>query len=325
MDGAKEFLATIVQNICKKFGVEFKVSDPYMHEQNGKIERVHLNIDSKVRVWLKKSGLPKSLWFMASKCAVYVINRTVTKALNFSKTPYEIKEGVKPSVKNFKIFGCKAYVHIPKEKRKKLDEQGIPAIFVGYSEKSSGYEFYDLITEKFFSAGSAIFDENSFPGHEMVDDYKEFLVNDDDFVNDDDYQNESDYDENEYLYENNSDDDVVVRRSVRFRDIEHQEEGKNDEVVNNGDVHGDFQSESENIGQSESENSENENNVDDDVSNEENQDNQDDPDFNEEENDIKENVDERNLRRSQRIKEQKEQQSQGVLKKFGWFMKMNGK
>jgi hypothetical protein len=29
-------------------------------------------------------------------------------------------------------------------------------------------------------------------------------------------------------------------------------------------------------------------------------------------------------RRSKRIQEQKEQESQGILKKFGWFMKMNG-
>jgi hypothetical protein len=96
------------------------------------------------------------------------MNRTVTKALGL-KTPYEIKEGVKPSVKQLRIFGCKAYVHIPKEKRKKLDEQGIEAIFVGYSETSSGYEFYDLKEGIFFTNGSAIFDETYFPAFEMKD------------------------------------------------------------------------------------------------------------------------------------------------------------
>jgi hypothetical protein len=191
VDGAKEFLANVVQNICKQHGVEFKVTDPYMHEQNGKVERVHLNIDSKVRVLLKRSGLPKTLWFKASKCAVHIINRTVTKALNFKKTTYEMKEGVKPSVKHFKIFGCKAYAHIPKEKRSKLDDQAIPSIFVGYSDKSSGYEFYNLITGEFFIAGSANFDENSFPGHEMSEEYKDMLIDDDD-VNDEDYSEELD-------------------------------------------------------------------------------------------------------------------------------------
>jgi hypothetical protein len=78
VDGAKEFLSTIVREICKEHGVEFKIADPYIHEQNGKIERVHLTIDSKVRTWLKRSGLPTTLWFKASKCAVHVINRSVT-------------------------------------------------------------------------------------------------------------------------------------------------------------------------------------------------------------------------------------------------------
>jgi hypothetical protein len=113
VDGAKEFLARDVKQICKDHGIELKISDPYIHEQNGKVERVHLNIDSKVRAWLKRSGLPKTLWFKASRCAVYVINRSATNALQFKSTPYEMKEGVKPSVKNFRIFGCKAYVHIP--------------------------------------------------------------------------------------------------------------------------------------------------------------------------------------------------------------------
>jgi hypothetical protein len=194
VDGAKEFICSYVQDICKNHGIEFKITDPYMHEENGKIERMHLTIDSKVRSWLKRACLPKTLWFKASRCAAYVINRTSTKALNFSSTPYEIKEGVKPSVLNFRIFGCKAYVHIPKEKRTKLDEQGIPAIFVGYSEKSSGYEFFNLITGEFFVSGSAIFDETEFPGLEMIDEYKELMVNDQDF-NDQDYILEDDFED----------------------------------------------------------------------------------------------------------------------------------
>jgi hypothetical protein len=72
----------------------------------------------------------------------------MSKAIGF-KTPHEIKEGVKPPVKHLRIFGCKAYVHIPKEKRTKLDQQGMAAIFAGYSESSSGYEFYDLKEGKF--------------------------------------------------------------------------------------------------------------------------------------------------------------------------------
>jgi hypothetical protein len=121
--------------------MNLKVIDPYIHELNGNVGRAHLTIRLEGSGLAKRAGLPKTLWFKAAKCAVYVINRSVTKALNFKATPYQVKEGVKPSVKNLRIFGCKVYAHIPEEKRNKVDEQGIPAIFVGYSDKSSGYEF----------------------------------------------------------------------------------------------------------------------------------------------------------------------------------------
>jgi hypothetical protein len=122
----------------------------------------------------------------------------MSKAIGF-KTPYEIKEGVKPSVKHLRIFGCKAYVHIPKEKRTKLDQQGIAAIFVGYSESSSEYEFYDLKEGKFFTNGSAIFDEACFPAEKMQDELEDLLVSEIDYQNDSGYEDdqENDYSEDE--------------------------------------------------------------------------------------------------------------------------------
>jgi hypothetical protein len=41
-----------------------------------------------------------------------------------------------------RIFGCPVYVHVPKEKRSKLDPSGKKGIFVGYSETSKAYRVY---------------------------------------------------------------------------------------------------------------------------------------------------------------------------------------
>ena len=40
------------------------------------------------------------------------------------------------------IFGCPIYVHIPKEKRTKLDPSGNKGIFVGYYEVSKAFRIY---------------------------------------------------------------------------------------------------------------------------------------------------------------------------------------
>ena len=50
--------------------------------------------------------------------------------------------GKNPEVSHLKIFGCPVYIHIPKEKRTKLDPSGKKGIFVGYCEVSKSFRIY---------------------------------------------------------------------------------------------------------------------------------------------------------------------------------------
>ena len=50
--------------------------------------------------------------------------------------------GNKPEVSHLKIFGCPVYIHIPKEKRTKLDPFEKKGIFVGYCEVSMTFIIY---------------------------------------------------------------------------------------------------------------------------------------------------------------------------------------
>jgi hypothetical protein len=59
---------------------------------------------------LYASGLPKFLWGEAVKHAVYLKNRTSTKALD-GKTPFEVYFGVKLNLAGLHEFGCKVWVH----------------------------------------------------------------------------------------------------------------------------------------------------------------------------------------------------------------------
>ena len=43
---------------------------------------------------------------------------------------------------HLKIFGCLVYLHVPKEKRSKVDSSRKKGIFVGYSEQSKYYRIY---------------------------------------------------------------------------------------------------------------------------------------------------------------------------------------
>ena len=50
--------------------------------------------------------------------------------------------GKKPSLAYAHRFGCTAWYHVPKEKRKKLVRKAHKGIFVGYSDMAKGFEIF---------------------------------------------------------------------------------------------------------------------------------------------------------------------------------------
>ena len=52
--------------------------------------------------------------------ACYLVNKSPSSTLEV-KTPQEVWTSKKPSLSHLRVFGCDAYVHVPKEKRIKLD------------------------------------------------------------------------------------------------------------------------------------------------------------------------------------------------------------
>ena len=78
------------------------------------------------------------------------------------KTSLQAWSRHKPSVRHFKVFGCKAYAHIPKEKRTKLENK-VKYIFICYSHGVKGYKIWDPISQKLIHSRSVIFCEINNP------------------------------------------------------------------------------------------------------------------------------------------------------------------
>ena len=116
------------------------------------------------------SNLPESLWGEALKTAAYILNRVPTKAA--AKTPYELWTGRKPSLKHFHVWGCPAEARPYKPNEKKLDSRTVSSYFIGYSERSRGYKFYDPTLKTIFETGNATFFEDiEFGGKNKVRDF----------------------------------------------------------------------------------------------------------------------------------------------------------
>jgi hypothetical protein len=81
---------------------------------------------------LNEKNLPNYFWAETVSTTVYIMSRTPIATVH-GMTPEEKFTGKKSDVSQFRMFGCIAYVHVPDEKRSKLDPKAEKCIFIGYS------------------------------------------------------------------------------------------------------------------------------------------------------------------------------------------------
>lgn len=139
-DGGTEYNNAEVNEITTKAGLKHRVTMPYTPQQNGSAERENRILMEAARSMLFAKDLPEFLWGEAVNTAAYVLNRTGPTMVNGS-TPYELWTGKKTSVNHLRVFGTDCFVHVPDQKRHKLQRKAVKGILVGYCDHD-GYRVY---------------------------------------------------------------------------------------------------------------------------------------------------------------------------------------
>jgi hypothetical protein len=85
----------------------------------------------KVRNMLSGVGFAQEFWVEAIDTSTYLVNMSLSSVL-VDTTPHEVWSGKKPLVSHLNVFGYDGFLHVPKEKRKKLDKKKFKCIFIGY-------------------------------------------------------------------------------------------------------------------------------------------------------------------------------------------------
>jgi len=85
------------------------------------------------RCVLEDSKLGKEFWVYAVLAGAHIHNRLPSRTHN-NLSPLQHWTGKEPGIDHLRIFGSTAWVHIPKEKRQKLDPKSVQGILVGYEE-----------------------------------------------------------------------------------------------------------------------------------------------------------------------------------------------
>jgi hypothetical protein len=74
----------------------------------------------RVNSMLSGVRLEHEFWVEAMDTTCCLVNQSLSSTLD-DMAPHEVWTGKKPSLTHLKVFGCNAYVHVPKENRSMLD------------------------------------------------------------------------------------------------------------------------------------------------------------------------------------------------------------
>ena len=157
-DRGIEFCNTKFELYLEQKGIVRETSTSYTPQQNGYIERDNRTISEAAKSMLHLYNIPLKLWAESVHSAVYILNRTINSQVGFT-TPYELWFRTKPSVSHYRIFATIAYIFIDKSLRTKFQAKGTMVVFIGYSETSKGWRFWNPITDQITESSDVIFDE----------------------------------------------------------------------------------------------------------------------------------------------------------------------
>ena len=170
-DGGGEYGSRELAAHFESKGIHHEKTNAYTPQENGVAERMNRTIVEMARALLRDANLPNTYWSFAVNHAAYIINRMPTRTLKQSITPFEAYTGNKPSIAHLRIFGCKGYVHVPDEKRQKLDKKTLECAHLGFSEHKRAFILVHRSSGRIVESRDVHFDESELvePGRVRIE------------------------------------------------------------------------------------------------------------------------------------------------------------
>jgi hypothetical protein len=144
-DNGGEYFNRLFRVFLAQHGINHEFTVPDTPQQNGVSERFNRTLFDMMRSNLIQSGVSrKRYWVTALKAACFIYNLVPHDSVD-GKIPYELwygrpYTGVKPQP-----FGCKAHLHIKKNKRSsKFDDVSVPGVLVGYDLSRKAYQILTI-------------------------------------------------------------------------------------------------------------------------------------------------------------------------------------
>ena len=143
-------------------GIRSHFSTPKEQWQNGAAESTINSIMMTARTVMAESGLGGRFWFKTAAAGKDARNVTYKERIGMS--PYQAMYGEKKDVSDFRAFGCRAWVHLDKQRRQngKHTPRAKEAIYVGFTENMSAWTFYIPEDRKIMTTNQSGFPKMNF-------------------------------------------------------------------------------------------------------------------------------------------------------------------
>ncbi|CAI7774076.1 unnamed protein product [Closterium sp. NIES-54] len=139
--------------------IKQQLTTAYTPQSNGVAERANCTIIEGGRTILVESGLPLRFWPLAIRHATIIKNRVLTHVGGQHWVPMEKWSGKKPLIDMLRVFGCMGLVHVPKERRDKLQAAAVWAVHLGLARGSKDCLMWDPKSSTIFTTRDAKFME----------------------------------------------------------------------------------------------------------------------------------------------------------------------
>ena len=121
-------------------------------------------------------GMGGRFWFKSALQVAAWDASNATYKERIGTTPWRRMHGEMRDVSRFRAFGCRAWVHLNKDRREngKHTPRAVEAINLGFEPNTSAYTFFIPETQKLMSSNQGRFDESVFPFRkkQMVEQFK---------------------------------------------------------------------------------------------------------------------------------------------------------
>jgi transposase InsO family protein len=159
-DNDSVYTSKKMQEICQRLGILLRHTAPYLHENNGIIERIFRTLIDRSNCMLSTGNCEQDLWPFSVRHGAWLYNRMPHSSLQ-GVSPHEKLHGKPADLSHVKIFGTRCYALIDQSLRNKMEPHSVFGIYLGHPQNSDpSILFLNPATNKVSPVGSVTFHEN---------------------------------------------------------------------------------------------------------------------------------------------------------------------